>query len=201
MRARRTLYKGIQMRSRLEATCARLLDRLDIEWQYEPRCFADDTGQYLPDFELKEMPNPEYWEVKPHSVTRDMADLFSVFDKMEIIYSSYPDTQVELAVITPAYLAGEPSWIWQKPCRASMWQGPFLPGSPASASVDLLLELALRVDSHTVRILNGPVRPLRHMLEKIDPAKEEPSRYVEVATTILRLHTADFALARSGYRP
>jgi hypothetical protein len=48
--ARPTVYRGIQMRSRLEAGFAAWLDRRQFTWGYEPRCFATATRQYLPDF-------------------------------------------------------------------------------------------------------------------------------------------------------
>lgn len=51
-KARPTTYKGIEMRSRLEAGCATWLDEVGLGWEYEPQCFASDRGQYLPDFFL-----------------------------------------------------------------------------------------------------------------------------------------------------
>jgi hypothetical protein len=50
IKARPTLYKGIQMRSRLEADYAAELDRWGYRWEYEPECFASSDGQWLPDF-------------------------------------------------------------------------------------------------------------------------------------------------------
>lgn len=50
--ARPTIYKGIEMRSRLEARFAAWMDRNEWEWAYEPECFATEEGQYLPDFEI-----------------------------------------------------------------------------------------------------------------------------------------------------
>ena len=50
IQARPTLYKGIRMRSRLEADYASSLDRRGIDWQYEPTCFGGPDGQWLPDF-------------------------------------------------------------------------------------------------------------------------------------------------------
>lgn len=47
---RETLYKGIKMRSRLEADYAAELDRQHYRWAYEPKCFAGPGGQWLPDF-------------------------------------------------------------------------------------------------------------------------------------------------------
>jgi len=52
-KARPTVYKGIQMRSRLEAGFAAWLDMIgDVEWAYEPAAYGDESGQYLPDFLL-----------------------------------------------------------------------------------------------------------------------------------------------------
>lgn len=52
-RPRATTYNGIRMRSRLEASFAQWLDSLSLEWEYEPMCYANETGQYLPDFIVK----------------------------------------------------------------------------------------------------------------------------------------------------
>lgn len=59
---RETLYRGIKMRSRLEADYAAYLDQRDFEWEYEPTCFAGPDGQWLPDFRSN---NIVYTEVKP----------------------------------------------------------------------------------------------------------------------------------------
>jgi hypothetical protein len=69
IKARPTLYKGIQMRSRLEADYAAYLDRTGGDWDYEPECFAGPRGQWLPDFR-RNFPETggtyvEYVEVKP----------------------------------------------------------------------------------------------------------------------------------------
>jgi hypothetical protein len=48
------MYGGIQMRSRLEAIVAANLDRVGVEWEYEPRAYAAaGMRQWLPDFELQ----------------------------------------------------------------------------------------------------------------------------------------------------
>lgn len=48
-----TLYSGVQFKSRLEAQCALLFDRLRWEWQYEPKSFMLPNGVgYQPDFYL-----------------------------------------------------------------------------------------------------------------------------------------------------
>lgn len=46
-----TVYKGVQMRSRLEAQCAYLLDFLGWTWEYEPFSIMLSNGiSYTPDF-------------------------------------------------------------------------------------------------------------------------------------------------------
>lgn len=48
-----TLYRGIQLRSRMEAQCALLFDLLEWEWQYEPQGYMLPSGKsYMPDFYL-----------------------------------------------------------------------------------------------------------------------------------------------------
>jgi len=62
-KARPTTYRGIQMRSRLEARAASMLDAAGIDWQYEPRAFrTSDGGEYLPDFQIGPT---TFVEVKP----------------------------------------------------------------------------------------------------------------------------------------
>ena len=56
IQAQPTTYKGIVMRSRLEADWAATLDQLAIEWLYEPQLLRLPSGQrYLPDFWLLEL--------------------------------------------------------------------------------------------------------------------------------------------------
>jgi hypothetical protein len=52
IKARPTLYKGVRMRSRLEADYAAHLDHAGYAWKYEPECFASPDGQWLPDFRV-----------------------------------------------------------------------------------------------------------------------------------------------------
>lgn len=59
--SRPTMYKGVRMRSRLEADYAASLDRGGLKWRYEPQCFAGSKGQWLPDFEA----DGTYVELKP----------------------------------------------------------------------------------------------------------------------------------------
>jgi hypothetical protein len=89
LRARPTVYRGIAMRSRLEAHFAAALDRVADrgEWSYEPRAYADETGQYLPDFELCD--SRHFVEVKP---TRERA--LEAIDRARIVFASEPDAIV-----------------------------------------------------------------------------------------------------------
>jgi hypothetical protein len=67
IKAKRTLYKNIMFKSRLEAKWAIFFDELGIKWQYEPEYSDVECGcfriYYKPDFFL---PDYELWvEVKP----------------------------------------------------------------------------------------------------------------------------------------
>lgn len=62
--AKPTLYGGYQMRSRLEARWAAMLDELGWEWRYEP-CYLDD---WLPDFEVKVHCLKPRCDIKVHKV-------------------------------------------------------------------------------------------------------------------------------------
>lgn len=68
-----TEYRGIQFRSRLEATWAAFFDLMGWYWEYEPIDFAG----YIPDF-LLQMPGPIFVEVKPET---DYDDLEQHHDK------------------------------------------------------------------------------------------------------------------------
>ncbi|MEO7173735.1 hypothetical protein [Flavobacterium sp.] len=96
IQARPTSYKGIKMRSRLEADWAANMDAAGCEWAYEPLCFADETGQYLPDFRLN--PNgtrPWFLEVKgPYAAN----DVEAIQKRMEIVWSSEPTARLILAI-------------------------------------------------------------------------------------------------------
>lgn len=48
-----TVYRGVEMRSRLEADVAFMLDGLGMDWHYEPCSLLLPNGQhYRPDFQL-----------------------------------------------------------------------------------------------------------------------------------------------------
>ena len=90
--ARPTTYKGVEMRSRLEARYAQWLDDFKIAWTYEPRCFASESGQYLPDFQVHDVhiqgkPQVIYIEVKP---TFAIARSSLAIERMTVIWDSDP---------------------------------------------------------------------------------------------------------------
>lgn len=108
IKARPTLYKGIQMRSRLEADFAASLDRAGRPWEYEPTCFAGENAQWLPDFRTPygDARTDVYVEVKPAGIMRDLdakgggaferyAD--EILTRMSVAWLSEPDTPLMLA--------------------------------------------------------------------------------------------------------
>ncbi len=122
-KGRPTLYRGIQMRSRLEADFAAYLDARSAAgdvgyaggWEYEPTCFAGPQGQWLPDFRIGPPGACWYVELKPLSLLRDQPD-YSPYDaideilrKMEIARLSEPKCSLSLVF-----------WEWGK-ADAGTW--------------------------------------------------------------------------------
>ena len=127
--ARPTNYKGIQMRSRLEALYAQRLDtspQIGLSgWQYEPRCFASAEGQYLPDFRLEFTDGRvTYVEVKPPT-----ADPEEALSRMHVILASEPGVDLMVVVSDGGY--PEPKWSFS-------WCDPALPCCDRRADQPLL---------------------------------------------------------------
>lgn len=112
-RGRPTLYKGIRMRSRLEADFAAALDKQGAYWEYEPECFAGPTGQWLPDFRVRHPGGASapsmLVEVKPASMmqARDgeqesdvIARIDEILARTAIAWFSEPETQVNVVFWT-----------------------------------------------------------------------------------------------------
>lgn len=96
--ARPTTYKGIQMRSRLEARFAAKLDGDKCRWAYEPRAFANARGQYLPDFQLF---GAEDWTIRMLcfiEVRPTIERAYLAMDRMAIIWDSEPDAALQIHV-------------------------------------------------------------------------------------------------------
>lgn len=109
--ARPTTYRGIQMRSRLEASRAALLDDEGLDWEYEPRAYAGRGGQYLPDFVVHtSYAGDVFLEVKP---TIDSA--LGTLARMQIIRESLPEAFLLLVVEgvgSYQLRPGETRWLW-----------------------------------------------------------------------------------------
>lgn len=107
-KARPTTYRGIQMRSRLEARYAAELDAKGKSWTYEPRAFANQRGQYLPDFEVIWGDRLMFIEVKP---TVELAQL--VLERMEIILESLPGASLVCMVPDVGMFMRWPDGQWR----------------------------------------------------------------------------------------
>lgn len=113
MRARPTIYRGIQMRSRLEAKFAARLDHLGVEWTYEPKCYADASGQYLPDFWVEIAGEPPLCiEVKP---TQALASQW-LDGPMRVVWASEAATLVGVWFENDPY---EPGWRTSVRCPST----------------------------------------------------------------------------------
>lgn len=111
--ARPTTYKGIRMRSRLEARYAAVLDAHTLDWIYEPRAYANELGQYLPDFLLpaSDVHKAMFIEVRP---TLELGLL--ALSQMPVIWDSDPTCILMVAIpdIPLAYMAwGDGSRTWK----------------------------------------------------------------------------------------
>jgi hypothetical protein len=107
------------MRSRLEASAAASFDAHRIEWSYEPRCYADQHAQYLPDFELWRkcayIPTI-YLEMKGLADPSEQ-NVRSFLTRMEVIWSSEPDARL-------AFIGTGLGHAWQG-VGGEWWQGMF----------------------------------------------------------------------------
>lgn len=118
---RTTLYRGIRMRSRLEADFAAWLDREGNSWEYEPVCFAGPAGQWLPDFRIPGNYGNSYIEVKPASLT-DLAQIDRILERMEVTWLSEPDAHLRLILWEYAGDPDESIWFeGANPERAPEW--------------------------------------------------------------------------------
>lgn len=128
IRARRTSYNGIMMRSRLEASFAQWLDSLQLDWEYEPLCYANETGQYLPDFKIKDVRivglsfaiRDLFVEVKPESFLTTWAAVEALGRRMAVI----PESEGECVLAMPGQM-----WILSPGIRPDPWPVRFF-GSP-----------------------------------------------------------------------
>lgn len=130
--ARPTMYRGTPMRSRLEAKVAAFLDREKFTWRYEPMAYASRAGQYLPDFEVLDVPSPLGWtgeggwglqplflEVK--GATPEIDEQRRLGKRMQIILESLPGAQLAVIPAEGLQVAGGvyfPLWWSRLPSSA-----------------------------------------------------------------------------------
>lgn len=112
-KARKTIYRGIEMRSRLEAGYAAWLDKRGWEWEYEPCAFGSGEGQYLPDFRIEGVrslhlrrESHAYVEVKPSYAGLDHDQLAR---RMAVIWESEPEALLLLQAPPPHELLKVPT--------------------------------------------------------------------------------------------
>jgi hypothetical protein len=94
--SKNTEYRGVLMRSRLEADFARHLDDMGANWTYEPAIYGPRGKGYLPDFQIERPDGYHFIEVKP-----TLAEVPLAKKRMEIIWNTHPD-----AVLIVACAAG-----------------------------------------------------------------------------------------------
>lgn len=102
------VYRGCQMRSKLEAEFAWYLDEHDFDWQYEPAIFGPVGGGYLPDFLIHERGDRCYIEVKP---TLEMANAAKA--RMKVIWKADPDAILLIVSGDGWWQAATPGHDWE----------------------------------------------------------------------------------------
>lgn len=132
-RGRSTLYKGIRMRSRTEADYAAYLDRRGRQWEYEPDCFADETGQWLPDFRVRlDAEDVRLLEVKPAQLLVPTSGecqfcvvrrVDVIIDKARIAWSTEPAAAIEIVFWRYGAAAPDLSLIGVRGCGESRLRG------------------------------------------------------------------------------
>lgn len=110
-----TVYRGITMRSRLEADFARHLDDQGIAWTYEPEVFGPRGSGYLPDFRLDGPPQPTYVEIKPtieqaQSAKRRIAGVWATYPDALLIVVSGEECRYFAAVDSGAWTTWVERW-------------------------------------------------------------------------------------------
>lgn len=105
-----TEYRGVLMRSRLEADFARHLGGVD--WEYEPAKFGPYGNGYIPDFLLRSGTGRTYVELKP---TIEQAE--AAMGRMEIIWETYPQ-----AVLLVVSAEGNRWWARVRDGEWESWQ-------------------------------------------------------------------------------
>jgi hypothetical protein len=146
IKSRPTLYRGILMRSRLEADFAQFLDLVEADWEYEPVCFAGPSGQWLPDFRVTRPGYHVYFEIKPESTDRDHID--ALLQQMTVAWLSEPTATLQLVLWTyhnPRKSLSIGNWT-PAPTRPAVVLDPFGGTGTTALVADMLGRTGVTVD-------------------------------------------------------
>lgn len=140
---RPTLYKGIRMRSRTEADFAAYLDRRGRQWEYEPDCYADAGGQWLPDFRVTfEDGHRRLIEVKPAQLLAPsgaecpncvIRRVDSIIDRARIAWSSDRESTIEIVFWRYGATVPDLAIVGGAGCAGCRHQGNWLAKVPGLA--------------------------------------------------------------------
>ena len=90
IRPKKTTYKGVVFKSRLEAMWASEFDLLGLQWEYEPMCYLqNEKSIYTPDFLLKTGTVRHFVEVKPTLEHFSKSDKKRVFDFCQSVLTEF----------------------------------------------------------------------------------------------------------------
>lgn len=91
MQVRKTTYKGIEFRSRLEARWAVFFDALGLRWEYEPEGYRLDDGTcYLPDFYVHDIKGHVGKEQHGNGIFIEVKGELTAADKNKLSRFQYP---------------------------------------------------------------------------------------------------------------
>ncbi len=91
-KGRKSTYKGIEFRSKLEVKFAWWLDDMGEQWRYEPRIYGPKGRGYLPDFEILGTDRPTFIEIKPTLALAERAK-----SKVSVIWEYEPRAVIVIA--------------------------------------------------------------------------------------------------------
>lgn len=145
-----TEYRGVQLKSRLEAQAAFLFDKLGWEWRYEPASFMLPNGvSYTPDFLLPGqnavLECRGYRNEKGTKQIIGFCDLVTAGLEMELYPEEYPGSKEKVCLYVVLYgerapFALQADGLWSRSlaivkCRECGWNIPSLErGAPFSST-------------------------------------------------------------------
>lgn len=120
--AKPTEYRGVMMRSKTEARCAKWLDDHDTQWVYESDPFVVDGVQYTPDFYLPK--TDTLIEVKPIVFLDEIERVVPVVEKLRKIFAVLSPDHIQEFSITEMFgplppcdpFSEQSDWGWMSDC-------------------------------------------------------------------------------------